>query len=164
MKIIVNDTNILIDLANLDLLENMINLPYEFHTIDFVINEIKNPLQLEKIYKIINLGKLKVGITKSNEYSEILKLQTKNLSFQDCSVWYYATKIKGILLTGDANLKKLALNNGLNVKGILFIFDELLQNKIIDKKTAFEKLIILEQKNIRLPKSELEKRKLEYQT
>jgi rRNA-processing protein FCF1 len=164
MKIIVNDTNILIDLANLDLLENMINLPYEFHTIDFVINEIKNPLQLEKIYKIINLGKLKVGITKSNEYSEILKLQTKNLSFQDCSVWYYATKIKGILLTGDANLKKLALNNGLNVKGILFIFDELLQNKIIDKKIAFEKLIILEQKNIRLPKNELEKRKLEYQT
>ena len=162
MKIIVNDTNILIDLADLDLLENLTELNFELHTNDFVISEIEKPEQLEKINKIIKSGKLTVATTNADEYSDIAKLQTKNLSFEDCSVWYYTKKVNGILLTGDGNLRKSATIAGLEVRGILFVFDKLVENKIIDNQTAIEKLEILEQKNPRLPKNEIEKRKKEW--
>lgn len=40
MKILVNDTNIFIDLHSVGLLEEMCRLPYEIHTVDLVVAEI----------------------------------------------------------------------------------------------------------------------------
>lgn len=46
MKIIVNDTNIFIDLHSIGLLKTMCKLPFEIHTVDFVASEIVNEQQL----------------------------------------------------------------------------------------------------------------------
>jgi len=162
VKIVVNDTNILNDLVDLDLLEGFTKLNYELHTNDFIISEIEKPEQLVKIQQIEKTGKLIIATTEAKEYIEISKLQTKNLTFEDCSVWYYAKKVNGTLLTGDNNLRNSALKSGIDVKGIFFIFDKLVENQIINKKTALEKLVKLEQKNSRLPKNEIEKRKTEW--
>ena len=45
MKIVVNDTNILIDLAELGLLEEFSKLGFELHTIDLIVNELEKPAQ-----------------------------------------------------------------------------------------------------------------------
>lgn len=158
MRIIVNDTNILIDLANLDLLDYFLKLEFEFHTNDFIINEITDTGQKNKIKKIINDNKLIVAETKSEEYTSIIELQTKNLSFEDCSIWHYTQKVKGILLTGDARLRKTVEKSGIKVMGILFIFDKLVECNIIDTNTAVEKLKELVSLNHRFPKIEIEKR------
>ena len=155
MRIIVNDTNILIDLANLNLFDYFLNLEFEFHTNDFIINELTDIEQKEIIDKIIEENKLIVAEIKSEEYPAILNLQTKNLSFEDCSIWYYAKKVNGILLTGDARLRKSVEKSGIEVRGILFIFDELVRCNIIDKQTAVEKLKELLKINHRLPKKEI---------
>lgn len=62
------------------------------------------------------------------------------------------------LITGDGLLRKCASGDGVNVKGLLFIFDELVWNDLITPVTAAEKLerqIVL---GSRLPKNECEKR------
>jgi rRNA-processing protein FCF1 len=158
LEIIVYDSNILIDLSDIDLLDGLTNIGYKLHTNDFVISEIKNPLQLEKINKLVFENKLIVAKTEPNEYPEIIKLQCKNLSFEDCSIWYYAKKTNGILLTGDGNLRKMALDSGIEVKGILFVFDQLVLNKSISHTAAIEKLKQLQTINHRLPKEAIEQR------
>lgn len=158
MKIIVNDTNILLDLADIDLLNELTQLGFELHTNDFIIAEVKNPNQITKINELVNTGKLFVATTDSSEYAEIMAFQSKNLSFVDCSIWYYSKKINGTLLTGDGSLRKAAKASGTEVKGILFVFDQLLEEGIITKKTACEKLKELVNINSRLPRKEVEKR------
>lgn len=52
MKIVINDANILIDLAKLDLLDKFSNLSFDLHTTDFVYEELneeqKSPVSIFK--------------------------------------------------------------------------------------------------------------------
>ncbi|MBN2892315.1 MAG: hypothetical protein JXL97_10630 [Bacteroidales bacterium] len=158
MKIIVNDANILIDLLSVNLLDIFLELDYEFHTNDFILNEITNQTQRHQLEKVIEANKLILNETKSKDYVEILKLKTKGLSFEDCSIWFYAKKIGGILLTGDNLLRKTAEKDMIPVKGILFVFDELVDSGKLDKKAARFKLFQLTKLNPRLPVLEINKR------
>lgn len=100
-------------------------------------------------------------ITESLEdYNGIISISenTSGLSFEDCSVWYYANKLNGILLTVDGRLRKQATANGISVKGILFIFDELLSNDLISFENALEKINFLCEINQRLPPSAINDR------
>ena len=46
--IVVNDTNIFIDLISVDLLDEFFSLPIDIHTTDFVVHELTEPLQQKK--------------------------------------------------------------------------------------------------------------------
>lgn len=76
---------------------------------------------------------------------------TNGLSMEDCSVWYHAKKCKGILLTGDGKLRKQTLADGVEVRGMLYIFDQLLISGLISFDLAIEKLNQLYLLNNRLP-------------
>ena len=58
MEIIVNDTNIFIDLHSIGLLDCLCELPYEIRTVDFVMAEISNPLQHTDIERLVKAGKI----------------------------------------------------------------------------------------------------------
>ena len=58
MEIVVNDTNILIDLYNSGLLPYCKRLNLEFRTLDVVMNEIEVPDQQKAIQSIIDDGTL----------------------------------------------------------------------------------------------------------
>ncbi len=49
--IVVNDTNIFIDLMSVDLLDDFFRLPIEIHTTDFVLNELTDESQHNAIQK-----------------------------------------------------------------------------------------------------------------
>lgn len=83
---------------------------------------------------------------------------SNGLSFEDCSVWYYSEKLCGTLLTGDGKLQKLVSKNGIEVRGMIYIFDELVKHDLLDFQQAIEKLEQLSQINDRLPKKEIQKR------
>lgn len=152
MKIILNDANILIDLVKLDLMNEFILLEFDLKTTDVVYDEL-NDNQKFIIESYINSGYIELIITEELDYNgiEIIFKNSLGLSFEDCSVWYYGNKLNSTLLTGDGKLKKQAMVNGVNVKGILFIFDQLLLRSLITFEYANEKLNQLYEINPRLP-------------
>lgn len=161
MDIIVNDTNIFIDLHSIGLLEALCKLPYELRTVDFVIAEITDPDQSEAISELVIEEKIRIESFNSEELAEIVSEYSSvpgNLSITDCSVCYYARKHCATLLTGDRQLRKYAEATNVAVRGILFIFDELVANNVISPRKAAMKLRKLIGINVRLPKAEIEKR------
>ncbi len=161
MEIIVNDTNIFIDLHSVGLLKALCDLPYEIRTVDFVVNEIKDKVQRDDVETLVSEGNIKVERFGIDELNEIILEHSDspgNLSITDCSVCYYARKHSATLLTGDRQLRNYAEAQKLRVRGILFIFDELVAHGIIRTEVAVQKLIALFNINIRLPRTEIEKR------
>lgn len=160
MKIVINDANILIDIVKLELLEAFSNLNFELNTTDFVIEEL-NPDQNKAIQKFISSGKIQLITTNTLEDLQGINnlLQSSSgLSFEDCSVWYYSKKMNCTLLTGDGKLRKTAIKDGIEVRGIIYILDQMLvQNQLIFE-IAITKIELLYNLNNRLPKKELIKR------
>ena len=153
MRVIINDANILIDLVHLDLMQEFIQLALELKTTDFVYEEL-NEEQKNIITNFIDSGDIELIITEEDEdfisIAAILE-NSSGLSFEDCSVWHYANKLDGILLSGDGRLRKQAIANGISVRGILYVFDQLLLNDLITFDYAIEKLEQLYEINPRLP-------------
>ncbi len=167
MKIVVNDTNIFIDLHSVGLLNAFCELPYDIRTIDFVVNEIKDPEQIGVVNYLITNGKIKVENFSAVELMEIITEHSSvpgNLSVPDCAVCYYARKYKGTLLTGDRQLRRYAEANSVVVRGVVYVFDELVSHAIISPIIAAQKLHELMGINARLPKSEIEKRIIRWST
>ena len=58
MDIVVNDTNIFLDLISIGLLDASFELPIKFHTVDYVIEEIINEEQNAEVAALIKGGEL----------------------------------------------------------------------------------------------------------
>lgn len=143
------------------MLEAFFALPCEICTTDLVISEIERPEQQQIIQKFIKLKKLGVATFEFDEFSEILLLQStskNNSSIADCSVWYYAKKVDGRLLTGDGKLRSAAEKDNVKVSGILYLFDNFVEYGLLSASEAAENLEALMTINMRLPKAECESR------
>lgn len=161
MEIVVNDTNILIDLSNAGLLQHCKVLNLDFRTIDFVMEEISDKKQREAVDKIIEEGTLKVysldGIMMRKVFEKIAIYKGKsNISHTDASVMVYAKENDCRLLTGDRKLRNTAENENVKVSGILYIIDELTGK--IDNKLLLKSLELLQQSNNRLPQNLISER------
>ena len=164
MEIIVNDTNIFIDLHSCGLLDSFFKLPYKVHTTDLVMSELTKGTQYKDVVTFCEQGHLTVKSFSSKEVVRIWEYYTEakkvcNVSIEDCSVLIYTKTLEcARLLTGDKTLRKRAEGEGINVSGILFVFDELVNHNIISPKDAAAHLAELYESNVRLPKEEVEKR------
>lgn len=164
--LVVNDTNIFIDLISVDLLDDFFNLPIGVHTTDLVLNELTDESQSAAVRKHIKLKHLTVKRYSWTEVAEIVSFRAtchKNVSIADCSVWLYAKHNGYTLLTGDAKLRSSAQKSGVTVCGILGlfvrIFDMLVEDfKIIPPEVGAERLELLNKINNRLPSREIETR------
>lgn len=161
-KIVVSDTNIFIDLISVDLLDGFFSLPWEIHTTDMVIDELIRSEQHEAIEQFRQNGSLNIKSFDGEELLQIVKMkterQTSNASIQDCSVWKLAKDLECALLTGDNKLRRVVQNDNIEVHGILYLFDKMLEHEIMDNETAIDKLKSLYSINSRLPKEEIDKR------
>ena len=137
--IVVSDTNIFIDLVKLDLLGDLFALPWDVHTTDFVISELTDPVQKAAVTAFIKRNKLTIGRLSSEEVGKIVQRRYT-------------------LLTGDRNLRKIAINESIAVHGILYLFDELVSHLILPPKLAVETLKQLKMLNTRLPLDEVDAR------
>ncbi len=161
MKILVNDTNIFIDLHSVGLLEEMCRLPYEIHTVDFVVAEIADADQRRIFDELVAQGGIFIDGFTADEVIEIVEEHSSvsgNLSIPDCSVCYFARKHNVPMLTGDRRLRRYAEEQSIEVHGILFIFDELVRHDIISTSMAADRLEELFSINARLPKTEIRNR------
>lgn len=167
MDIVVNDTNIFLDLMSVGLLDASFRLPVKFHTVDSVIYEIIGKEQKAKVAALIRSGDLYVKEFDESEFREIIELyenRNNNVSVADCSVWYYAKKNDYRLITGDGKLRSSATADGVIVSGVLYITDMLVDHGIVDKEDMAVKLKELYKVNKRLPQRLIEERISKYES
>ncbi len=162
-KIVVNDTNVFIDLYEVGLLDEFFSLPWEVHTTDFVMLELLREGQHDTVARYKAEKRLIVPVFEAKEMLEIgnlfqQSLNKTNLSLTDCSVWYYAKVNNYILLTGDRKLRTTSAYEGVEVHGVIYVFDRLVEFNVISRQVAVKKLQQLYSINSRLPKEEIEKR------
>jgi predicted nucleic acid-binding protein len=82
----------------------------------------------------------------------------KSLSIYDISAFVLAQDQRIILLTGDETLRKFSESSGVEVHGILWILDEIIQNEIMSKPDAARALRQMMSHDSFLPKKECEDR------
>lgn len=156
-EIVVNDTNILIDMHAAGLLEYVRLSGTRFHTTDLVIEELHNsPYKRPSIDLLVEEGFLQVVTTSQEEMAEVFSLYSDcaintNLSFVDCSVMHYAKKHNYRLLTGDKKLKHHAIDKGIIVSGLLWVVDLFVEEGLVEAHEMILKLNVLLGMNSRLP-------------
>ena len=163
MEIVINDTNILIDLYNAGLLPYCKKLNPDFRTLDVVINEIEDSEQYNAVQSSIDEGTLSVYSLSGEQIGTVFQKVAEykgvcNLSVEDISVMVYAIDNNCRLLTGDKKLKDKATLENVKVSGILFLTDMLTKESVIDGGemiTALERLL---SSNSRLPKKLIKER------
>jgi len=111
-KIVVSDTNIFIDLISVNLLDGFFSLPWEIHTTDMIMKELKDSNQKSAVETFRQRGCLKVSGFEGEEMMELMRMrklasESSNASIQDCSVWKLAKNHGCSLLTGDNRLRKV---------------------------------------------------------
>lgn len=162
--IVVNDTNVFIDLFSVGLLGEFFSLPWEIHTTNFVMLELLREGQHAAVASYRETGQLHIPVFEQVELTEIGRMYQQyygkrtNVSFTDCSVWYYAKVNHYVLLTGDRKLRSASHLDGVEVHGIIHVLDSLVASGIVLPRTAAEKLKQLYSLNPRLPKEEIDKR------
>lgn len=161
--VVVSDTNIFIDLISVGLLDEFFHLPLEIHTTDLIVHELKDNMQQSLVQTYITSNQLHIKKYDGKELINLAIMKNRvskdcNATIQDCSVWLYADENGYSLLTGDAKLRRAAEKSGVDVHGILYIFDKLVEHGVIDYVIAKGKIVMLSQVNNRLPIKEIQKR------
>lgn len=96
IDIVINDTNIFLDLYDAGLLDVFFQLPVQVHTVDFVINEITRPEQQKVIQPLIDRGILVVKDYPSTNIPNLYQFNQEcggNLTLTDSTVIYYAKSL-----------------------------------------------------------------------
>lgn len=162
MRIAVTDANIFIDLIKLQWLGHLFRIDLEIYTTLEVVNELKDTQQL-LLEEFKEAGKLSVYFFDAAELEQIAVMEApKALSAIDRSLVFLAKHIGAGVLSGDNPLRKYCSNCALEVRGILWLFDTLLDRGLVDHSMAIEKLNQLLSFNDRLPKEECRHRLREW--
>ena len=158
MRLVVQDANIIIDLIECEIFNLFFRLKQEVITTSLVLSEI-NRAQQQTSFKLAIRNKwLQVIEIDTIEYLHLQSLNLPGLSVTDKFVLKLAEDRDAYLLTGDGKLRKTAEGCDVDVRGILWIFDQLVENNLLSPKDAYAKLEILRHRNQRLPQKEIDRR------
>lgn len=154
-KVLVSDTNIWIDLHRSGLLEAAFHLPHAFATTDFVWRELHTPPGPA----LTEMG-LRVETIDSDEVQALLELRhtLNNSSLADVSCYFLAWERGWTLLTGDGALRRSARQAEIEVRGVLWLLDELQRNRVLTEQRLAEALISMLEQGARLPHAECQMR------
>jgi len=157
MILAIQDANILIDLLNSGLMETYFRLGIETHTTDLVLAEVRQPVEI-----YVLRGQLKVTSLSGRQIAELLVFkagQPSGLTLEDCSVLQLAMQKQAVLLTGDNKLRHHAGQCNVEARGILWLLDLFLEEKLLNFATAADCLDRLLKSNPRLPVDECQRRR-----
>ena len=151
MILAVTDANIFIDLIHLEMLGYLFNLDIEIHT-TLEVHDQLNTNQKKIIQNFIQSKDLLVYEFSFEELTEIYSLDCPSgLEMADRTIFYYADKFNSIVLSGDVKLRKHCEKIDIEVKGIIWVFDQLNEKKVLDSRRLADKMEELIQFNSRLP-------------
>lgn len=155
VKILVSDTNIWIDLHRSGLLSTVFALPHHFVTTDFVWRELRHPPGQQ----LTDLGLTIEGLSGDEVLSLFELRQTLgNSSLADVSCYFLSRERGWTLLTGDGALRKSGQQGQLEVRGVIWILDELERHALLSAHQLADALDSMLNAGARLPKDECRKR------
>ncbi|WP_414664201.1 hypothetical protein [Horticoccus sp. 23ND18S-11] len=159
MRIAVKDASILIDLAEGDLLGLWFQLKIETHTTDFVLGEVRREAQWQAVSAFVDAGLIHKHTTAAPDLPEIVTYaQGNGISLADASAVLLALRLKADLLTGDRRMRITAKADNVAVRGVLWVLDQLVEESVLPKRDAIERLERICAAGSRLPKEECEAR------
>ncbi len=161
MNFVITDACFLIDLIDINLFEEFIRLGYQIHITSSVFAELEGDEYVKPVSKCIKQKKMSLyNLTAADQTAleKLMRSHSSRLSEPDCSCLYLALEINATILTCEKLLTKEAKNLNLNVHGSLWILDQLLDDSMITKRIAYNKLKDLMSINPRLPLKECKKR------
>ena len=146
MRIIVSDTSCMIDLRKAALLQELLRLPYTFVMPDVLFEDEWLSLDAAEKARLIKLG-LDVRtlpgelVARATTYFN----QHRRLKLNDCFALTLAEDTEDCaLLTGDALLRRIASEKGVEVRGVLWATDELETHKIVEPRRLHDALRLLQ--------------------
>ena len=154
-QMLISDTNIFIDLECCGFTVLMFELPYRFCTPDILFDqELK-----QQHAHLLDIG-LEILILKpeSIRFSFHLLARYGKTSIHDLMALSLAKQENCPLLTGDKALRDAAQNEDIQVRGTIWILEELITHNKISKDDAIEALEKMENAGRRLPFDEAKKR------
>ena len=139
--VIINDASCLIDLRKGGLVEVLCNLPYQF-VVPLPIRESEVLDFTNEQWKHLDESGMITHDLSPEEVSQAFSLKNhhSSLSANDCFCFVTAVSHSGILLTGDAQLRKVATENGLPVHGVLWVIDKLAAAQVCETSTLINAL------------------------
>lgn len=143
IKIAVTDACIFIDLYDLDLIASFFSLELEIHTTTAVYSELyAEQQQILKAYQ--SVGKLVVHNLQEADFLQIYsEPYPKSLSETDKSVLYIANRLNACVLSSDKSVRNCAKNQAILYHGLIWIFDRLVEDKILMPEEAGKKMNLL---------------------
>jgi predicted nucleic acid-binding protein len=159
MKVAVKDACVLIDLANGGLLEAWFQLGIETFTTDLVIRQVKTEDQWRVVSGFVQAGMLRVETLTGEQIEQMGQMLGKTrIGAEDQSVIFLAIERNAVLLTGDKRLRIEALKQEVEVRGLLWILDELVARSVLPPSLAIVKLEEMRHSGARLPADECDAR------
>ncbi len=140
MLLLISDANILIDMEEGELLEQMFQLPFEFHIPDILFVE-----ELEdQHHHLLDLG-LRLAELESEVMLHAMELTTRynKPSRNDCFALALAARKRCPLLTGDQALRNAAENEAVMVQGTLWLVKMLVNRGLIttdEARAAYQRM------------------------
>ena len=161
MLTVVSDTSCMIDLRKVDLLEELLQLPYTFVMPDVLfddewlcLTEGKKAALCKKGLEVRELSSEAVG--KASQHFN----RHASLALNDCFALALAVETEGCtLLTGDGHLRQVAQRFGIQTRGVLWVIDELETHGVVGVETLHAALMAFHRDDtIFLPENEVLRR------
>lgn len=163
MRIVVTDANIFFDLIGIGALGLFFQLDHEVHTTELVMFEC-DPVDLDLLQSFTVSGQLRVRSFTVEEVNTVEATgRRKGLRPADRSVLFHALELKGMVVSGDSDMRKECGEMKLECHGILWCIAELHRNGLSDAQQCLDLLDALEGINKWLPKEEMEKMRKEFE-
>ncbi len=159
MRVAVKDACVLIDLANGELLDAWFQLGIDTFTTDLVIRQVKAEHQWKAVSAFVEAGLLHVETLTGSQIEQMTDiLGGSRIGLEDQSALFLAIERKAILLTGDRRLRLQAGIHHVEVRGLLWVLDELVAHGLVPPSLVAVRLRSMRENGARLPNDECEKR------
>ena len=138
MDVLVSDTSVVIDLERAKLIEHIFALPYRFVVPDALYEqEIKDYGGA----RLVALG-LQVRVLTGEQVADAQRLRSldRRISIHDSYALSLAKAEAAILLAGDAAMRRLAEVEEVRCHGVLWLFDQLEEERIVPAAVLHEGL------------------------
>ena len=141
MDVLVSDTSVVIDLERAEIIEHVFALPYRFIVPDALYEQELRDYGGERL---IAKG-LQVRTLTGAQVQEAQRLRTleRRISIHDSYALSLAKAEAAILLAGDAAMRRLAEAEGVRCHGVLWVFDQLKDRKVVAEAQLCKGLIRL---------------------
>src|SRR5438067_590068 len=144
MKVAVKDACVLIDLANGGLFDGWFQLGIETFITNLVIRQVKIEQQWQAVSPFVETGLLRVESLTGEQIAQMQQtFASGRIGIEDQSVLFLAIERNALLITGDRRLRIEAGRTKIEVRGLLWVLDELVSRAVLTPKLAAVKLQLM---------------------